>query len=309
MVGAILKLMRWPNLLMIAFIQYLIRHSLVLPLNLPHFLDDLDFFLLVFWSIIQAAGAYIINDILDQETDAINKPERITVAKHIRIGLAWNLFYATILISVAIAYYLSEKAAIGNLWLISPLSAILIYSYSADLKRRAFIGNFSVALLSAIPLLLVAIFDILPAATADNKDQVRQSMEVIIAYSAFAFWTTLIREMVKDLEDREGDEKSGYQTLAILFSAKLNKALISLLLAVVIALAATYAISIWSADLSSALYILVAILGFGLYLFQKLWQAQNANDFHKLSTQIKNFMLVGILSIPFFTLSLLLQWP
>ena len=308
MVASLLKLIRWPNLLMIAFIQYLIRYSLIIPLNLPHALDEFYYGLGVLCSILLAAGGYIVNDIYDLETDAHNKPDRISIGKGISLNVAWNLYFISLLGATASAYFLSDFAGLDNLWLIAPLASILLYLYASDLKKRAVLGNLLVSFLSAMPVFLIAIFDIFPAATAENAEQVRQSFEVIIAYALFAFWTTLIRELIKDAEDRKGDRLSGYKTLAIIVSEKAFKVIVSALLLVLIGALTFYVNRTWPYDKTSSLYVILATILPSLYIFFKLWQAKESVHYKQLSTSLKLLMLLGILSMPFFTLSLIYQW-
>ncbi len=309
MVGAIFKLIRWPNLLMIIFIQYLIRYSFTLPLNLPHSLNDLNYFLLVLWSVLQAAGGYIINDIYDAPVDAVNKAKRLTIGKVISENTAWNLFFASLLSSAAIAYWLSSETGLENLWLIAPLAGVLLYFYSSDLQKRPLVGNLIIALLASLPLFLIAVFDLLPATNEDTAEQLRQSLEVLSAYGLFAFWTTLIREIIKDREDCEADHQFGYRTLAIILPLKGLKILLTALFFPLIAAILYYLQSIWLYDKSSSSYVLIAVVAPALWILYQVWQAKEAKHFQKLSLAMKLFMLLGILSMPFFTLSLVLQWP
>lgn len=308
MVIALFKLMRWPNLLMIAFIQYLIRYSLIIPLNLPHALDSFHYNIGVLCSVLLAAGGYIVNDIFDLEADNYNKPHRITIGKSISINTAWHLYYIIVISAIITAYFLGDYVDLENLWLVAPLASILLFLYANDLKKRPVLGNVLVSFLGAMPIFLVAIFDILPAANASNGEQVRQSFEVIIAYASFAFWTTLIRELIKDAEDKDGDEKAAYKTLAIQLSVKSYKLVISILLLILIAALALYVGGTWLYDKSSSFYVIVAIILPAVYILLKLWSADQAKDYHHLSISMKVLMLFGILSMPFFTLSLIYQW-
>lgn len=308
MVIALFKLMRWPNLLMIAFIQYLIRYSLIIPLNLPHALDDFDFSILVLWSVLQAAGGYIINDIFDQDVDKVNKPTRVFIGGKISESTAWNLYFISVIASIISAYWLSSEIDLSSLWYISPLAALLLYFYASDLQKRPLIGNLTVGILSALPIFLIAIFDLLPITNPENAAQVKQTIEVLTVYSLFAFWTTLIRELIKDAEDKDGDEKAAYKTLAIQLSVKSYKLVISILLLILIAALTLYVGGTWMYDKSSSFYVIIAIILPAVYILLKLWSAHQAKDYHHLSTSMKLLMLLGILSMPFFTLSLIYQW-
>jgi len=308
---AILKLIRWPNLLMIGFIQYLIRFSLTEAIGLPYALDHFYFALGVLCSILLAAGGYIINDLYDLETDSMNKPERINIGKTVSEDLAWYLFMGSVVLAAILAYILAHEVELDNLWFIAPLASLLLYFYALDLKKRPLIGNVVVSLLTALPVLLVAVFDLLPAGSTENADQVRQGFYVISAYAAFAFWLNLIREMIKDMEDRKGDNLVGYQTLAVLLPEKWMKSIVSILILACLVPVAWYALDLWQmgTQYSSALYLLIAVILPLVYLMIMVQRSAESGDYKKASTWSKLIMLFGILSMPFFTLALIYQWP
>ena len=301
---AYLKLIRWPNLLIIALVQYLIRFAIIESLYLPHVLNHGYFFLGVICSITLAAGGYIINDLYDLETDALNKPQRITIGKGIKENNAWNLYYATVLIAMASAYFLAQEAGVDDLWMIAPLAAVILYLYAYDLKARPFLGNFIVASLSALPVFLVGVFDILPAANDENALQVSQTIDVIIAYSLFAFGISFIREMIKDAEDKLGDKASQYKTLALLLPPAAFKGIIILLLLAHIIPLAYYSSDIFENDRFSSFYLFLFVIAPLIYLLYKSVQAHNPKDYKHISTILKLVMLTGILSMLIFTLSL-----
>lgn len=301
---AYFKLIRWPNLLIIALLQYLIRFAIIESLNLPHVLSHTYFFLGVLCSIALAAGGYIINDLYDLEVDALNKPQRITIGKAISENSAWNYYYATVIIAIGSAYLLAQEAEVEDLWMIAPLAAVILYLYAYDLKARPFLGNFIVALLSALPVFLVGVFDVLPAANDENALQVSQTMEVILAYSLFAFGISFIREMIKDAEDKLGDTEAQYKTLAILLPAKAFKLLIVLLLIAHLIPLASYSWGVWAYDQFSASYLFLFVVAPIIFLIYKSALAKNSSDYKLISTGLKILMLTGILSMLIFTLSL-----
>lgn len=306
-----LQLMRWPNLLMIVFIQYLIRFSFTEAIRLPFALNYWYYGLGVLCSVLLAAGGYIINDLYDLETDTTNKPKRMTIGKGISEDQAWYLYIATVIGAALSAYLLAQKVGLDQLWLIAPLASLLLYFYALDLKKRPFIGNFVVSLLTAMPVFLVAIFDLLPAADLSNADQVQEGFFVLAAYAAFAFWLNLIREIIKDLEDEKGDTLAGYQTLAILLPNIWVKHLVTFLSLVALGPIVWYAWDLWQlgTQYSAALYLLIGVALPILYLILMLYRAQDPPALHRCASFSKIVMLLGILSMPFFTLSLLYQWP
>ncbi len=301
---AYLKLIRWPNLLIIALVQYLIRFAIIESLSLPHVLNHAYFFLGVLCSIALAAGGYIINDLYDLDTDAVNKPQRITIGKSIKESQAWNLYYASVIIAMASAYFLAQEAGVDDLWMIAPLAAVILYLYAYDLKARPFLGNFIVAALSALPVFLVGVFDILPAASEENALTVSQTIEVIGAYSLFAFGISFMREMVKDAEDKVGDKASDYKTLALILPEAAFKIILILLLVAHIIPLSYYSWDIFENDSFSSLYLFLLVVAPLVYLIYKSGKAQKPRDYKHISTILKLVMLTGILSMLIFTISL-----
>ncbi len=307
----VLQLLRWPNLLMIVFIQYLIRFSFTEAIGMPYVLDHWYYALGVLCSVLLAGGGYIVNDLYDLETDTTNKPNRITIGKGVSEDFAWYLYFGSTIGAAICAYFLALHVGLDNLWLLAPLASLLLYFYALDLKKRPVIGNVIVSLLSAMPVFLVAVFDIIPAASDDNAAQVLQGFYVLSAYASFAFWLTLIREIIKDLEDRKGDLLAGYKTLAILIPEKGLKAILAVLILGAVIPVLWYASDLWQMETqySAALYLILFVATPMLGLIYLVLKAQEPKAYHRAASFSKLIMLLGILSMPFFTLSLLYQWP
>lgn len=308
---ALFKLIRWPNLLMIAFIQYLIRFSFTEAMNLPHALDHFYYGIGVLCSVLLAAGGYIINDLYDLPVDKVNKPQRISIGKGISEDNAWYLYFGTIILASICAYVLAIEADMENLWMIAPLAASILYLYAFDLKKRPLIGNVLVSALTAMPVFLVAVFDFLPAGTEENAAIVQESFRVIIYYALLAFWLNLIREILKDLEDREGDRQAGYKTLALILPTVASKIVLLLLLSAGLYPIIEYGYRLFSgsSDKSSGAYVFLAVVLPLLVLGFQIVRATTAKQFKRASTLSKIIMLLGILSMPFFTLALYYGWP
>ena len=95
------------------------------------------------------------------------------------------------------------------------LIASLLYFYSTTLKQIMVLGNFVVALLLALSVIIIGVFDIFPATNVDNQAQMASLFSILIDYALFAFMINFIREIVKDIEDVNGDYNQGMNTLPI----------------------------------------------------------------------------------------------
>ena len=300
--------MRWPNLLMIAFMQYLIRFFITESLGIPHVLDHLHYFYGVLCSVSLAAGGYIINDIYDQEVDTVNKPKRKTIGTNFSTATAWQFYFGTAIIALYTGYMISKASGFPSLWMLPLVAIAILYFYATSLKKIAVIGNITVSFLTALPVILVALFDLIPAITSDNQDVVKAAIKVITAYSLFAFWSNLIREIVKDAEDLDGDKKYGYKTLAVILGKEQIRYIILILTAVLLCFTGFYNLYLSNSDLISTIYILFFVNIPLLYFAYLIIKARKARDFKKASTLIKIIMLTAILSMVIFTLSINLSW-
>lgn len=296
-----LKLIRWPNLLIIALVQYLLRFSLIEALNIPHALNHTYYALGVLCAMCLAAAGFIINDLYDQANDLINKPNRVTIGKGISESLAWNGYFAFTVVAIVSGYLLANYVDLEGLWMIPVLATVLLYLYALDLKKRPVLGNLIVALLAALPVFLVAVFDILPTASPENAVLIKQVFEVIVGYSLFAFWLTFIREIVKDAQDIEGDAQLGFQTLAILLGRQNIKWVIAALALALLAFSLWFNSTLYPGDLISSTYVLLFVNLPLLYFFWGLYRANTAADFRRLSTLLKLIIITGILSMVVFT--------
>lgn len=272
--SALFKIIRFWNLAIIVFAQGFTAYFLVGGNTL--FVPQL--YVLVLSTVLIAAAGYIINDYYDVKIDLINKPERVVVGKSIRRRYALLFHWALSFIGVSLGFLLSWKIAVVNFF-----SGFLLWWYSNLLKRKPFVGNFSVALLTGLSVYVVAVlFD------PFNK--------LILVYSFFSFFITLIREIIKDIEDLKGDNTFGCQTLPIIWGIRKTKTFIYLL-ALIHVLAIVYfnSLYVWL-----PVWILTVFVFFPVsFLVLRLTFADTVKDFSKLSLYCKIILLLGVLSMAF----------
>lgn len=271
-----LRLLRAPNLLMIVLVLTFSKRFLYE--SSWSALADLSFWLFVGSVVCTAAAGYIINDYYDVKIDAINRPKRVVVGRRIsrrQTLLFYTLFnFAGLLLALSLSFFL-VAAVLGV--------QLLLWLYSGILKRIAFWGNTLVAGLSALPLLLLTLLE-------------NSAPPAVLLYAAFAFFMTLIREIVKDLEDLQGDRTHGCRTLAIVWGLPKTRKLIYLLL-LLMGLLLIGSFRILPAP--AAAYLLGTTSSAVAYFFWKLSHADTQKDFHFLSQYLKGMMLLGISSLWF----------
>ncbi len=294
-----LNLVRYKNLILIAFMQLLFRYGFLKQQNIPLALANFQFGLLVFATVLIAAGGYVINDIFDQETDAENKPKKAIVGNSISESMAYNIYVALTISGVCIGYYLSNVIQRPMFLIIFILIASLLYFYATTLKQIALIGNIVVALILSFSVLIINFFDIFPATADDNRDLMRPIFLILFDYAIFAFVINLIREIVKDLQDINGDYNQGMQTLPIIFGISRTTKLLSILMTIPIIVLLVYINNyLMSNNLYAAtIYGLILVVAPLIFCAINLWNSKTAKQFAKISTILKWIIFFGILSI------------
>lgn len=271
-IEAMLRLTRAGNLIMIAFAQYFTAACLIGLYTIK----DLRLLLVVMSTVMIAAAGYIINDYYDVKIDYINKPERVVIGKGITRRYA--ILFHVLLSAAGILLGTVVSLKIGA---VNVLSVFLLWLYSNSLKRIAFVGNFTVALLTGLSILLV--------------DFLYQAVNpLIFIYAIFAFFMTLIREIIKDMEDLKGDNTFGCKTLPIVLGMRKTKYIIYLILAVFSS--AVIILNYFYSSLPFAYYSLFLFVPLGLFLYW-LIKADMKKDFTMLSSICKAIMLLGVLSM------------
>jgi 4-hydroxybenzoate polyprenyltransferase len=304
--AAFFKLVRWPNLVFIALTQLLFRFFVlrfaynsidtVVTMKLHPFL----FYWLVFASVCIAAAGYIINDYFDVNIDLVNKPERLIIGRYIKRRWAIVLHIILSFTGFIISCYVGYKLRNFYIPLFNLIAIAILWFYSTTFKKKLLIGNILISLLTAWVILVLTFseyrFHILAPGTYWKR-----IIKLSLIYAGFAFIISLIREVIKDMEDMPGDAKYGCKTMPIVWGIQVSKVFIAVWIVVIIGAAA--GIQIYIIQLGwgfSALYSLLFIIAPLVWILRKLYLAQSQKDFHELSSAVKLVMFTGILSMIFF---------
>lgn len=260
-------------------------------------LSDFNYILLVIATVCVAAGGYVINNIMDQETDEIAKPHNRVVGFSISETVAYNWYIGLTIVGVGIGFYLSNviyKPTFASMFI---LVATLLYMYATSFKQIPLLGNVVVALLLSTSIIIIGLFDILPAIDADNRFRMKEAFSILMDYAIFAFIINLIREIVKDLEDMDGDYQSGINTLPITIGIPKTKIIVGILTVISIGMLAYYINSnLFELDYV-IYYTMVFIIGPLIYFGVKLMNAETKKQLHHLSLVLKIILFFGILSV------------
>ncbi len=292
-----LKLIRYQNLLMLAFMQLVFRYLFLAQSYVDLALTDINYILLVIATVCIAAGGYVINNIMDQDTDEIAKPQNRVVGVSISETVAYNWYIGLTIVGVGIGFYLSNviyKPTFASMFI---LVATLLYMYATSFKQIPVLGNVVVALMLSTSIIIIGLFDILPAIDVDNRFRMKEAFDILIHYAIFAFIINLIREIVKDMEDMDGDYQSGINSLPIAIGVQKTKIIVGVLTVIAIAILAYYVNSnLFELDYV-VYYAMILIVGPLIYFGVKLLNAATKKEYHHLSLVLKIILFFGILSV------------
>lgn len=283
MIKNFFNIIRWPNLLMVAVIQYLIYHCLLV--SSQSVMGWNDFVLLTIITMLIAASGYVINDYYDARIDSINRPlrwiagnawtQRQVLAVYFVLGLTGALLSVLLAVRLSLLVYI----------LIYPFTLLALWLYSYTLKCKPVIGNLWVSLFCAGVVIIVA----LPDWLLDNQEIIRPELKY---YVAFAFLTTWYREVVKDLEDVEGDNMASCRTFIVRYGLVAGK-----IFALVLGILLVVALYAWDGIQSGNTIKLIFTLMQGgiIATMAFVWWARDNVYFHRASQVIKGVMLAGTL--------------
>lgn len=294
-----LKLIRYQNLLMLALMQFVFKYGFIDFQGIPQSMNHWQYALLVFSTVCIAAGGYLINNILDKGTDEINKPENVVIGNGISENMGYNIYIALNIVGVGLGFYIANSVGKPNFAAVFIIIAATLYVYANGLKQSLLIGNFIIAILLSLSILIIPIFDLLPAILPENQVGMGIIFKILIDYAVFAFVINFIREIVKDLEDVNGDYNQGMNTLPIALGvARTVKVVFGLSFIPVGFIIYYINENLFINDLYYAsAYGLLLILAPLLYFTIKIFTAKNQKHFHHLSNVLKIIIFFGILSI------------
>ena len=304
---AVSQLIRLPNILIIILTQVLLRYCILAPLiysrNQGTGTSLADFIALVAATVLIAVGGYVINDYFDVKIDSVNRPDKLLVNRLISARGAIKLHILLNVLAMFIGFYLSWRVKAVSFGLIFPFLSGVLWIYSAKYKRVFFWGNFLVAALSSFVILIVWLFEffwlrIHALSFGDALPYIRSINSVFLGYAIFAFLVSMIREIVKDMEDTEGDTLFGCRTLPVVAGMQYTRYLVAAIILMTILLLAYAQFILYRLGMMMVFwYFLVTVQAGAFYLLLSLFRAREKQDYHFLSNLCKLIMVAGIMSI------------
>jgi 4-hydroxybenzoate polyprenyltransferase len=298
------RLIRLPNLIIVAVTQALIYYQLLQltfrKYSLSGTFSSFEFVLFAVATILITASGYIINDIYDIETDRINKPDKRIIQVHLSVSNAWKIYISIILTGAFISLYLAVQRYDLFYWFIYPVAIFLLYGYSRWFKGIPYLGNIIVSLFcAAVPgIFFLSEAHILKELKIKDFSSFLSLHGLLLSYVIFAFLTNLYREIVKDLQDEAGDKLANIHTAAVYFGKKTTK-FVALFIALIISIVIIYTFS--QAIFSNIPYLfavqcLLIQMPLSVSII-KLIQAKDDKAFRNVGLWIKLIMINGLILI------------
>lgn len=299
-----LKLVRYQNLLLLALMQIIFRFGFFKLQNIEIALTDPQYLLLVLATVCIAAAGYVINNIFDQETDRENKPDQLLVGKAVKETTAYNIYVALNIVGVGLGFYLSNGIGKPGFSALFVVIAATLYLYASTFKRSLLAGNIIVALMLSISILIIGVYDLYPILTLQNRQILAVVFQILIDYAIFAFIINLLREIVKDLEDVNGDYNQGMNTLPIVLGVNRTSKIVFFASFLPLVLSAWYIYTYIFHLTYAVIYAISFIVAPLIYFTIKMNSAKSKKDFSHLSFILKLVLFFGILSILVISLNL-----
>ena len=304
-----LKLIRIENLVLFAFLQFIIKYGF---LNQIHFKDALgaqqslvlwqslsnfQYILLVSATLFILAGGYIINSIFDVDSDNINKPSEVVIDKHISEKTAYNLYFIFTCLGVGIGFYLSRvinKPAFATIFVIC---AALLYIYSNGLKQIPVLGNIIVAIIAGLSIINISFFNILPVIYSGNEFFMKTLVSILTDYAIFIFLLQFAIEIIKTIANEKGDAAFGISTVATYFGIKKAKIIGMTSLLIFISYLTYYLVENLVHNLYAVGYFTLFVIAPLLVVAVKLFQFEQTKEYILLVKILKTVQITTILSL------------
>ncbi|HOY13453.1 MAG TPA: geranylgeranylglycerol-phosphate geranylgeranyltransferase [Saprospiraceae bacterium] len=293
-----LKILRPINLGIVALTHLFFYYFLITPslekAGVHPQLTDILFPLFILCTLCIVAAGNLINDILDLQTDKINKPQKTFINNDIPLPKAWIYYGVITILGFCLAIYIGLSIQKLELVFIYPLVTMLLYWYSKIFKHFPVIGNFFVAIFTGFVVWVLLICE--PQLMSNNHVAIQNARTILIGFGIFSFFGNLIRELVKDVEDFEGDKIVGSKTFPVLYGIPKTKKLITgVILVMLLILMAWFRKSLHVSDFRANIYFVLFVMApIGLSIF-KLYKAENKKQFGAISRFYKMVLLSGLI--------------
>lgn len=305
---AFLKLIRIENLVMMALTELMLRYLVLKKaISIHNIVPEMSvglYNLVILSTVLIAAAGYIINDYFDVKTDLINHPDTVVVDRTIKRRWAIILHLLFTFTGLLLGTYTALETGYLRLAIFPFTAAILLWFYSTHLKKQLLTGNIAVSLLTASLAFVPFVFEMgvlnkmHPDLIANNMLSIFSVFKILFIFSLFVFITSLAREIIKDMEDYNGDKATGGRTMPIVWGIRTSQFNVFFLL-IITALLMMFVVYntikaqriVFSVNI---LYILFTLIVPLILLAMYILKANRSVQFKRASLFLKFIMLMGL---------------
>lgn len=299
-----LRFFRSVNLVMVAITMYLLRWVVLFPFfdraGLGFWLAEWEFAFMVAATVLVTLGGYLINDYFDVEIDQINRPEKCYIGKLISKENTLKLYGLITALGGILSAIVAFTSAHLPWFLLYPSAVFLLWIYAKNLKRQPLLGNLLVSFFCGGVALLVAFSERFQLQELAGKDAIayQLTMGLIWFYALFAFLSNLYREILKDLQDQEGDRKAGCHTVPIKWGVK-PALWLAFSVGIILGSILLFFLVNWpSAPVYGIFWALLTILIPLIRNMRQLKVSSTPEEYQHASQRAKFIMLSGLLLLP-----------
>jgi len=276
-IASLFSVIRGYNIWVIVLAQYLSAIFILAPEKRAlDIILDWRLFLIVIASTLTIASGYIINNFYDAKKDLINRPKKAMIDRLVSQETKLKVYFTINFIVAFLMFFISWRAI-----LFFSTYIFLIWFYSHKLKKIFLVGNITASVLAVLPFFGILMY-------------YKNFYEVIFANALFLFLLILIREMIKDLENIEGDLITDYKTIPVVFGEKMTKSIITILTFCTI-IPVYFLIEIYDVGYMDSYFYLSMIML--LFFVMLLWKSSSKTEFLKLHFLLKVIIVSGVFCI------------
>lgn len=300
----IFRLSRPINLLIVMITMVVMRYVVFVNLTKDALLDEVEFLswwkfsLIVASAVLLTASGNIINDYFDRKVDLINKPERVIIDRFVKRRVAIILHPLLNALAVFLVMIVCYNTGFWLPLFFPLVISILLWWYTPVFKKMYLVGNIVVAVCTSLAPAWALAHDI---EVLFRSGAVELTYRVVIWTSvvmAAAFILTLIREVVKDIEDIEGDTKEQFRTLPIVSGVEFAKRYAMGWMLFFLAGVGLVMLKLKLSQPYLAMLFLASFIGVPVVMsLVSIIKARSKYDFHRAGNFLKWLMLGGILAL------------
>jgi len=290
---AYFKLIKFDNLLIIALAQLCIKYGLFEPFGIAITLNGFGIALLIIATVSIAAAGNIIIHIHDIDGDnSLNSA--ISEKQTNRLFLIFNV------IGVLIGFYLSNLIGRPGFAALFVIISGIFYIYATYLKEILVVRNIVIAVLAALSLIVVGIFDLLPAITEKNRASQTVIFSIILDYAIFTFIIILLRELIKDCIYLDRDHNFGIKTIPIVLGKNRTLKIIGGLTILPIVAVLFYVYTYLFSNTETVIFVLILLIAPLLYFMIKALSAETDDHLIVLKRILKIILITASISLLFY---------